>query len=171
MYTYFDNKFNRGVVVIQPGELYVSDNPVICTVLGSCVAVVFYNPARKMGGMNHYMLAGKSPVDGPDDQTGRYGENAIQLLLEALRRRGIQKEELVAKVFGGGFVLEKNDPSISNVSESNYQFVFQELRRLNIQIAASDVGGTHPRKLFFFPETGKVKVKKIEKQDIQPQKQ
>ena len=166
MYTYFDNKRSREVVVIQPGELYVTDNSLICTVLGSCVAVVLYDKQRKIGGMNHYMLPGKSPKDGPADQVGRYGENAIRLLLEELRRRGIQKNDLVAKAFGGGFVLVNNDPSINNVSENNYQFVFQELRRLTIEVVASDVGGTLARKLFFYPETGKVMVKKIEKQEL-----
>ena len=97
---------------------------------------------------------------------GRYGEDAIRILLEELRRWGIQKNDLVAKAFGGGFVLVNNDPSINNVSENNYQFVFQELRRLTIEVVASDVGGTLARKLFFYPETGKVMVKKIEKQEL-----
>lgn len=166
MYSYFDNKLSREVVVIQPGELYVTDSSILCTVLGSCVSVVLYDTKKKIGGMNHYMLSGKSPHGGPKDQVGRYGEDAIRLLLEELKHWGIRKEDLIAKTFGGGFVLVNNDPSINNVSENNYQFVFQELRRLNIEVVASDVGGTHARKLFFFPETGKVMVKKIEKQEL-----
>lgn len=56
-HTYFNNKLNREVVKLLPGEFYVSDDDLVVeTVLGSCVAACVYDPSQGIGGMNHFLL-------------------------------------------------------------------------------------------------------------------
>jgi chemotaxis protein CheD len=144
-----------------PGEYYVTaDDKLIVTVLGSCVAVCLRDKTLGVGGMNHFLL----PNDG-SQQTGlltesaRYGIYAMELLVNHLLKMGANRSQLEAKVFGGGNVLP--GMSINNVGQRNAEFVLDYLDNENIPVGAKDLLGDYPRKVYFFPDTGKVLVKKI----------
>jgi len=89
----------------------------------------------------------------------RYGTYAMEILINDLLKAGARRENLEAKVFGGGNVL-RGFIAI-NVGERNAQFVRDYLRAENIRITAEDLNDIHPRKVYFFPRTGKVLVKKL----------
>ncbi|GAB4479161.1 MAG: chemoreceptor glutamine deamidase CheD [Burkholderiaceae bacterium] len=155
----FEREFDRYGVKVLPGEYFVSaQDIVISTVLGSCVAVCLWERERRFGGMNHFML----PGDGGDDRTGlagRYGLFAMEQLINEVIKRGGRKANLEAKVFGGGAVL----PGMTtvNVGERNVRFVEQFLRTEGIPIAARDLLDVHPRRVVFFPQTGRALCKKL----------
>lgn len=159
--TYYDRHFDKDAVKILPGEYYVTKgDKLIVTVLGSCVAVCLRDKVSGVGGMNHFLL----PNDG-SNQTGlltesaRYGVYAMELLINHLLKLGANRSRLEAKVFGGGNVLR--GMTINNVGERNAEFVLDYLHNEEIPIYAQDLLGEFPRKVYFFPDTGKVMVRKI----------
>jgi chemotaxis protein CheD len=164
---HFDRKFNRDVAVIHPGEYLVTDDDIIIsTVLGSCVAVALYDPTRHQGGLNHFMLPGE--IHGQNvfnDDSGRYGLFAMELLINDMLKRNSHKRNLVAKVFGGGHVL---NTAAGKIPESNIAFALEFLETENIPIASSDVGGTDARKIFFFARTSRVLLKRFGGQKAAP---
>ena len=158
---YYDRTFDRDAAKILPGEYYFTGKDMlIVTVLGSCVAACIRDRVSGVGGMNHFMLPdGGGDVDSPASASMRYGAYAMEVLINDLQKAGAKRENLEAKVFGGGNVL-RGFIAI-NVGERNAQFVRDYLRAENIRIMAEDLNDIHPRKVYFFPRTGKVLVKKL----------
>jgi len=158
---YYDRTFDRDAAKILPGEYYFTGKDMlIVTVLGSCVAACIRDKVSGVGGMNHFMLPdGGSDPDSPVSASMRYGTYAMEILINDLLKAGARRENLEAKVFGGGNVL-RGFIAI-NVGERNAQFVRDYLRAENIRITAEDLNDIHPRKVYFFPRTGKVLVKKL----------
>ncbi len=164
MNTYFDNHFKREVVTIYPGEYYSTDGEeMISTVLGSCISVVLYDPHNNVGGINHYMLA-LDAGDDPDQHPlpGKFGVYAIDLLILDIVKKGGVRENLEAKVFGGGNIFNMDSGSGTQVGDANSRFAFNYLKKLKIPIVKSDTGGTLPRKIFFDKTTFKVFMKYID---------
>jgi chemotaxis protein CheD len=158
---YYDRTFDRDAAKILPGEYYFTGKDMlIVTVLGSCVAACIRDRVSGVGGMNHFMLPDSGgDVDSPASASMRYGAYAMEVLINDLQKAGAKRENLEAKVFGGGNVL-RGFIAI-NVGERNAQFVRNYLRAENIRIIAEDLNDIHPRKVYFFPRTGKVLVKKL----------
>ena len=158
---YYDRTFDRDAAKILPGEYYYTGKDMlIVTVLGSCVAACIRDRVSGVGGMNHFMLPdGGSDTDSPVSASMRYGTYAMEILINDLLKAGARRDNLEAKVFGGGNVL-RGFIAI-NVGERNAQFVRDYLRAENIRITAEDLNDVHPRKVYFFPRTGKVLVKKL----------
>ena len=156
---YFDRQFEVEAVKVQPGEYYVTASEmVLVTVLGSCVSACVRDREKGIGGMNHFMLA-----DGGDREfmsaSARYGTYAMEVLINHLMKMGARKSALEAKVFGGGRVLSSLTTSM--VGESNAAFVLDFLATEGIPVAAQDLLDVYPRKVYFFPGSGRVLVKKL----------
>lgn len=158
---YYDQNFGCEAAKILPGEYYLTNKPMlIVTVLGSCVAACIRDRVSGIGGMNHFMLPDAGGEDGsPSSASMRYGAYAMEVLINQLLKAGARRENLDAKVFGGGNVLRGF--TAINVGERNAQFVLDYLHAEQIQIIAEDLNDVHPRKVYFFPKTGKVLVKKL----------
>ncbi len=158
---YLDRNFNRLAMKILPGEFYATaDDEVIVTVLGSCVAACIMDPIAMVGGMNHFMLPVKQGERDPDVFfAARYGAAAMEYLINNLLHLGAQRDRLVAKAFGGGKVMRGMS---TDVGGQNVDFVREFLRNEDIPLWSEDMGGPHPRKVYFFPHTGQVLVKRME---------
>jgi chemotaxis protein CheD len=156
---YHDRNFGLDAAKILPGEYFVSENGMLLvTVLGSCVAACIRDTDAGIGGMNHFML----PDEGGRDILGssaRYGTYAMEVLINHLLKLGARRNRLEAKVFGGGAVLASL--SSSNVGVRNAEFVLDYLKTENIPIVAKDLMESYPRKVYYFPQTGRVLVKKL----------
>lgn len=156
---YYDRNFQAEAAKILPGEYYVTDKGMLLvTVLGSCVAACIRDTESGIGGMNHFML----PDDGGRDTVGtsaRYGTYAMEVLINHLLKMGVRRNRLEAKVFGGGAVLASL--SSSNVGIRNAEFVLEYLKTEKIPIVAKDLLDSYPRKVYYFPDTGRVLVKKL----------
>lgn len=163
MYIHKISQFEQEVVTIHPGEYYATKaDTIISTVLGSCIAVSLFDPARLMGGLNHFMLPGELGREGLiRDPNAKYGMYAMELLVNELLKMGSMKKDLKAKVFGGGAVLRFSDGGTTRIPQSNIDFAFEYLKEEGIPILASDVGGREPRKIFMFPRSGKILLKRI----------
>jgi chemotaxis protein CheD len=173
--SYFERDFATNAVKILPGEYFATaDATAIATLLGSCVSVCLYDRDRGVGGMNHFMLPKvllqknatrcTPPYASlcPNPCSARYGACAMKHLLERLELLGARRTNLVSKIFGGGRVMAGG----MNIGEKNASFALGYLDERGIPVVASDVGDCCPRKLFFFPSTGRVFVKRLRKQPI-----
>jgi len=158
---YYDRTFDCEAAKILPGEYYFTGKEMlIVTVLGSCVAACIRDRVSGVGGMNHFMLPDSgNDADSPLSASMRYGAYAMEVLINELLKAGARRENLEAKVFGGGNVLRGF--TTINVGERNAQFVRDYLRAENVRITAEDLNDVHPRKVYYFPRTGKVLVKKL----------
>ncbi len=164
---YFERRFDRHAVKLLPGEYFVSDDDIVLsTVLGSCVSACLWDRIARVGGMNHFMLPGGSGPEGAADPVGlagRYGVFAMEQLINELIKRGARKANLEAKLFGGAAVL-KNFTAL-NVGERNAQFVRDFLRMEGIRIASQDLLDAFPRRLAFFPVSGRALCRKLPQAD------
>jgi chemotaxis protein CheD len=156
---YYDRTFDCDAAKILPGEYYYTrQNMLIVTVLGSCVAACIRDRVTGLGGMNHFMLPDGGD-SGPVSASMRYGTFAMEVLINDLLKAGARRESLEAKVFGGGAVLRGF--TAMNVGERNAAFVTNFLKTEKIPLLAEDLNDIYPRKVYFFPRTGKVLVKKL----------
>lgn len=163
---YWDTQHDIYAAKINPGEYYVSAHgELITTVLGSCIAVCVRDTALGIGGMNHFMLpvmATKSSQDWKDTPVSfetRYGNIAIERLINSIISLGGQRQRLECKIFGGAKVLDIS----SNVGLKNIEFAKRYIISEGFTIAAEDVGDIFPRKVLYFPASGRVRVKKLYK--------
>ncbi len=157
---YFDRHFEREAVKILPGEYYATTNDtLIVTVLGSCVSVCLRDPIAGVSGMNHFLLPNEGGSNDVLSESARYGVYAMDILINHMLKLGASRYRMEAKVFGGGNVL-KGFTSTS-VGERNSEFVLDYLKTENIPILAKDLLDIYPRKVYFFPDTGQVLVRKI----------
>jgi chemotaxis protein CheD len=158
---YHDRVFNVDAAKILPGEYYyTAKDMLISTVLGSCVSACIRDRISGLGGMNHFMLPdGAEASNSPVSASMRYGSFAMEVLINDLLKAGARREHLEAKVFGGGAVLRGF--TALNVGERNAAFVMQFLKTERIPVLAQDLNDVYPRKVYFFPRTGKVLVKKL----------
>jgi chemotaxis protein CheD len=156
---YFDRMLEKQAAKLLPGEFYVTaEDMVLVTVLGSCVSACIRDKTSGTGGMNHFML----PDGGGDGRMGsaaRYGVHAMEMLINSLLKLGARRQNFEAKVFGGGNVMRSLNSS--NVGHRNAEFVLEFLSNEKIRVAARDLEDIHPRKIYFFPASGIVRVKKL----------
>jgi chemotaxis protein CheD len=154
---FFDNSSQSWMVKVFPGEFHVTARPdeTLVTVLGSCVSACIRDPVTKLGGMNHFMLPqGHSSGWGNDPQSTRYGNFAMEKLINELIKGGCSRDRMEIKVFGGGNVID----SISNrpVGTQNAEFVLHFLEAEGLRCAVQDLGGQYPRRIHYSPATGRV---------------
>jgi len=168
--SYFNREFLTQATRILPGEFHVTaDATPITTLLGSCVSVCLYDRGSGVGGMNHFMLpqrlAGTDAVTRCADPTlagcayicsARYGSCAMRQLLQRMEQLGANCACLEAKLFGAGRMMRGVD-----IGEKNASFALGYLEERGIRVVAKDLGTRFPRKVVFFPATGRAVVKRI----------
>ena len=132
------------------------------------ISVCMYDPKNNIVGMNHFLLSGryngKKSLPIYLTEAGRYGVNAMELIINGMLNMGAEKKNLCAKVFGGAYFLPKNpNNKFSTVGEVNSRFVMDFLRNENIKIIASNLGGQEGRVIHFHSEDFSVYQRKIKR--------
>ncbi|NOZ53385.1 MAG: chemoreceptor glutamine deamidase CheD [Gammaproteobacteria bacterium] len=161
---YIDKSNNSITAKILPGEFYVTtQNELITTVLGSCVSACIRDKVFGIGGMNHFML----PLENEDSSNEwrnagmsaatRYGNVAMEYLINSILKHGGTRQNLEVKLFGGGKILAKT----TDVGARNVEFVLHYLNIEGLSIDAQDLGDIYPRKVIYNPLSGKVRMKKL----------
>ena len=161
---YWDPVHRASAVKLLPGEYYVTvEDEMIVTVLGSCVSACIRDPIRGIGGMNHFMLPAGQRDDadrwqhGCLDAAARYGNYAMELLINTILKHGGNRAHLEVKIVGGGRILTH----MTDIGQRNITFVRDYLRTEGLQVIAEDVGDIHPRKVYYLPSLGKVRMQKL----------
>jgi len=136
---------------LQPGQLIVSFEPAtITTILGSCVSVCLWDPRTSVGGMNHFMLP--IPVAG-HAASPRFGDFAMQQLVDRMEAAGARMRSVRAKVFGGASMFPVAEGR-THLGAQNADLAIQFLKNAGIPVVERDLGGTRGRKLIFQTDEG-----------------
>jgi len=161
---YWDDEYRCYAARLLPGEYYVScKNELVTTVLGSCVSACVRDARLKLGGMNHFML----PLDGSNGTSAwstavsaatRYGNVAMERLINDILKLGGRREDLELKLVGGGRVLAE---MTTDIGARNIDFVREYVRDEGFKVLGEDLGDIYARKVVYFPETGRIRVRKI----------
>jgi chemotaxis protein CheD len=159
----FDARLRATVAVLHPGDYYVAAHgELVSTVLGSCVSACIRDARRRIGGMNHFML----PADQCEAGSGwagsawvatRFGNVAMERLINEILKRGGRREHLEVKLVGGGRVLD----SLTDVGARNIDFALQYVRAEGFRLVGEDLGDLYPRKVLYEPASGTVRVKRL----------
>ncbi|MDT4288310.1 chemoreceptor glutamine deamidase CheD [Methylomonas sp. MO1] len=161
---YWDQENQIVAAKLMPGDYYVTkQDEMITTVLGSCVAACIRDVVTGVGGMNHFMLpeTSKSRLNDRDEavvgNASRYGNYAMEHLINAILKNGGKRKNLEVKLFGGGKIIA----TLGDVGARNIQFVLDYVDTEALNLVSHDLGDIYPRKVNFFPHTGRVRMKKI----------
>lgn len=152
---FYDAANASWMVKVFPGEYFVTGktDEVLVTVLGSCVAACIRDPKTGIGGMNHFMLPhSKAGHWAGDLQSTRFGNFAMEKLINELMKAGCSRSSLEIKVFGGGNVTD----STNAIGTENSEFILRYLEAEGLRCVAQDLGGSLPRRIHYYPATGKV---------------
>lgn len=135
----------RADVYLTPGQYLATARPVtIKTILGSCVAVCLWDPQRRIGGLNHYLLPSCGINEQPD---ARYGTVAIPALFDDVLRLGADRTRLRVAVIGGARPL--STPGKLAVGDSNVALALAMLRERGVRVGRQETGGPCGRKVLF----------------------
>ena len=132
----------------------------VTTILGSCVSVCLWDSKLRMGGINHFML---SLWNGEGLATPKYGNIAIDKLIDKMAKMGSEKKNIQAKIFGGADLFEGFSKDRASIGEMNIKIAEEILRHEKIPIVNFSVGGKQGRKIIFNTSTGEVFMKFIPK--------
>ncbi|MCV6639049.1 chemoreceptor glutamine deamidase CheD [Candidatus Albibeggiatoa sp. nov. NOAA] len=159
---YWDRHHHGFVAKVLPGEYYVtSQEEILMTVVGSCVSACIRDSVAGIGGMNHFMLPSTSLADRWDrtqvSSATRYGTYAMEHMINEILKYGGKRRNLEIKLFGGGKIMSH----VANIGQQNIDFIKDYVKTESLNLLAEDLGGIYPRKILFYPKTGRVRVKKL----------
>jgi len=163
--TYWDPRFKRNTVKLLPGEYHTTKGKeLLVTVLGSCVSACIRDTKSGIGGMNHFLLPEQNNrhqnttwAEAYDSSETRYGDLAMEILINDILKRGGDRQFFEAKIFGGAQMFK----SSMEIGKRNIDFVSEYLKYESIRIASNDVGGIYGRKIYYIPQTGDIFLKRI----------
>jgi chemotaxis protein CheD len=159
----------HAVLFLKPGEMVISEEPlVVTTLLGSCVAVTLFNPRLRLGAICHALLptCRKDVHCNHNADSGKYVECAIRLMLERFKARGIAKNEIEAKLFGGSDMFDTQGGRNPGVGKQNSEMALAMLEQESVRLVTQDLGGKRGRKIIFHSDTGDVFLKRLRKTEI-----
>jgi chemotaxis protein CheD len=161
---YWDQEHESFAARLLPGEYYATRHAeIVCTVLGSCVSACVRDARLNVGGMNHFML----PLDGSNGESAwgtaasaatRYGNVAMERLINDILKLGGRRQDLEIKLVGGGRVLTE---MVNDVGARNIDFVRHYMRAEGFRVLNEDLGDVFARRVVYFPETGRLRVRKL----------
>jgi chemotaxis protein CheD len=160
---FYDVQEHINVVKIFSGDWHVSTKAgeMLVTILGSCVSACIRDPVASVGGMNHFLLPSDESLNSRVSESARYGVFAMESLINGLLKVGGRKERFEVKVFGGGNVINNS----KRIGSKNAQFIRDFLRKEGLRIASEDLEGDYPRRLHYYPDTGKVMMRALRRAD------
>ena len=148
---------------LLPGEYFVTmHDEAVYTTLGSCISACIRDRVTGIGGMNHFMLplssdSSSSWKAADNSASTRYGNFAMEHLINDILKNGGKRQNLEAKIFGGGRIIA----NMTDVGLRNIAFARDYLETEGLKITSEDVGDNFPRMVVYFPASGKVKVKRL----------
>jgi chemotaxis protein CheD len=147
-------------LMLMPGQMHFGAQAAsLRTLLGSCVAITLWHPARRIGGMCHYLLPSRTRKAG-DELDGRYGDEAIEAMLRQIKLSGTTAADYVAHLYGGADTMPEGTPLKFNVGERNIEFGWSLIDRHGFQLEGVDVGEDVPRTVTLTLATGEVHMKR-----------
>ena len=161
---YWDQALGCYVARVLPGEYFVTCNTeAVSTVLGSCVSACIRDTRLNVGGMNLFML----PLDASNGGSAwgeavssatRYGNVAMERLINEILKLGGRRQDLEIKLVGGGRVLSD---MTTDIGARNIEFVRHFMEQEGFRVLNEDLGDTFARRVIYFPQSGRMRVRKL----------
>ncbi len=138
-------------IVIPMGDMKTSKAPSVLETMGvgSCVAIIIYDPVACVGGMAHAILPSESSALSGESMGFRFVDTSINALLAALIADGARRDRLVAKLVGGAHMFSLFGDAAHGIGAQNVGKCREVLGRLDIPILAEETGGTVGRSVRF----------------------
>jgi chemotaxis protein CheD len=155
-----------GDIIIRVADLSIGkDGDVLVTYgLGSCVAIILYDPAKKLGGMAHIMLPSRS-LARRDDVVGKTAQTAVPALLQQLEKLGANQRRITGRLVGGASLFAALSPPGSiQMGERNVVASREVLNQHGIPLVGELVGGESGRSVWFTLSDGSVRVRSAAQQ-------
>ena len=145
-------------VYLRSGDYVVRDHRHrIRTLLGSCVSITLWHPRCRVGAMSHFLLWGRGRPGPAGELDGRYGEDALQLMLRGLRALGVDGRACEAKIFGGGDMFpNRSSHGMPGVGRRNGEAARDLLEAQDIAVRSESLFGEGYRKIIFDVSSGHV---------------
>ena len=151
------------IIRVDMAEMATAKNPTILATqsLGSCVGVILYDPAVKIGGLAHIMMPDINQAKAKGNKA-KFANTAIESLLRKMVRLGAKRRRIKAKIVGGADMFpDVKSSGQMKIGERNVQVVKEGLKRESVKIVAEDTGGNHGRSVQFSTKTERLRVKTI----------
>ncbi len=147
-------------LIVDIADIKVSNDPdqvIVTYALGSCIAVMLYDPTVRVGGMIHYMLplSSVSP-DKAKVKPAMFADTGVPTLFETMYKMGAKKENMVVKVAGGGKLYD--DKGTFDIGRRNYTVLRKMFWKNKVLIESEDVGGAKSRTARLFVADGRVTI-------------
>nr|WP_309099368.1 chemotaxis protein CheD [Fredinandcohnia onubensis] len=157
------NELNQIIKVgIADMNVITAPNLIRTSGLGSCVGVVIYDQPKKVAGLAHIMLPSSASTKAGNMNIAKYADTAIEELIKKIIEIGGRDKSLKAKIAGGAQMFQFQSTSdIMRIGPRNVDAVKAELKRFNITILASDIGGNNGRTIEFDPVTAILKIRTV----------
>jgi len=142
-------------VLVGDMKIGINGDMLVTHALGSCLGLVVFDPAAKVGGLLHAML----PLSSINPEKAKanpamFVDTGVPLLFNSLYEKGASKPRLIVKAAGCGNPMGKNE--VFKIGERNYTVLKKLLWKNNILLEAEDVGGTISRTIHFDVSNGQV---------------
>jgi chemotaxis protein CheD len=148
-------------IVIGVADMAVSnkaEETLITYSLGSCIAVVTFDPVVKVAGVLHFMLPEASmDVEKAKNKPAMFADSGIPMLFKQTYQLGATKKNTIVKVAGGSQIMDEN--GVFNIGKRNYLAMRKLFWRNNVLIAAEHVGGSVNRTVRLEVSSGRVVLK------------
>lgn len=158
---FFDASKKQWFVRVTQGNYFITgeEDVVLDTILGSCVAACIRDPILGIGGMNHFLLPDAENIDlnvgsGQAHLAMRYGNYAMELLVNELLKRGARRNRLEVKLFGGANVVK----GIRGIGHKNADFVEKYAKAESLNVVSQHLRGFEARKVHFMPKSGRARM-------------
>jgi len=116
------------------------ENIAFKTLLGSCVAIMFYDKSLKIKGMNHFLL----PATSNSNEDMKYGLYSVEAMLNEMYKLGCRKENMAVKISGGGDIVNVN-LSGKSIGHRNVEFAMDFCASEGFRIISNHTRGTEGR--------------------------
>lgn len=160
---YYDRSNSDHVQHLHIGDCFATNkqNSLLITVLGSCIAACARDADSGIAGMSHFLLPEPPSGELEEKDALRYGSHALPRLTNDLLRLGARKEKLEWKFFGGADVIDQSQ----KIGTWNVTFIQSYMEKEQISPAGQDLGGKYPRRILYYPDTGKVMVRNLQRSE------
>jgi chemotaxis protein CheD len=142
------------------GQLYLGRQAGrVLTLLGSCVAVTVWHPVERLGGMCHFLLPQRTRKP-HEPRDGRYGDEALALIVEGIQRMGMRASDFEAHLYGGADTLPDRAGTKFNVGERNIEQGWALIDQYGFALQGVDVGDHVPRHVSLDMADGNVQMRR-----------
>ena len=147
---------------VRVADFAVGAEGTISTIgLGSCVAIVLYDPRARVGGMAHVLLPNES-MSRDRSNPAKFPTTAVPLVLEQMGRLGASDRRVRATIVGGASMFGNLIPAGGiNIGERNIVSVREVLAQADVPIVAEDTGGDYGRSVYLYLADGRVEVRSL----------